>query len=317
MLKVEGLKKSFLQKRGHNFFERRQRRRVVDGVSFEVGEGEIIGLLGPNGAGKTTSFRMTCGMIEPDAGTVHLDGKDITNWPMYRRAREGGMGYLAQEPSIFRKLTTAQNLLGVMEMLGFSKSVRMERCEELIAQFGLEPVRNQAAMSLSGGQKRRLEIARALVPEPRIILLDEPFAGVDPVTIHDLQDLIHELRERGVSILITDHREVETLEIADRCYVIVRGRVLCNGEPDYVLSHPEAKRHYFGDKNREFGDESDPQYEDEIGAESTDDETAELPAKSKPVISPAHPTLEGPHEPKPAETADKATNRPRPRRKNA
>ncbi|NMC18913.1 MAG: LPS export ABC transporter ATP-binding protein [Thermogutta sp.] len=222
-------------------------RKVVDGVSFEVWPGEIVGLLGPNGAGKTTSFRMTCGLIRPDEGTVYLLGKDVTQWPMHRRAREGGMGYLAQESSVFRKLTVEENLLGIMELLGFDRKSRVLRCRQLLEQFGLAPLRKSRAGSLSGGERRRLEIARALVSEPKIILLDEPFTGIDPVTIDAIQAIIRNLRERGISILITDHQVRETLQVTDRSYVIRAGRVLCHGSPQEVLENPEARKHYFGD----------------------------------------------------------------------
>ena len=254
ILQVYGLVKSF------------GRRRVVDGVDFEVEEREIVGLLGPNGAGKTTCFRMTCGMIEPDAGSVHLGGQDATRWPMYRRAAEGGMGYLAQESSVFRKLTVEQNLLGVMEMLGMDRKARYRRTEELLDQFGIAKLRKSRAMSLSGGERRRLEIARSLVSEPRVILLDEPFTGIDPVTIVTIQEIVRNLRDQGISILITDHQVRETLQITDRSYVIRTGQVLCHGRPDEVLDHPEAREHYFGegleigggqggrDKGQEAGD---------------------------------------------------------------
>lgn len=223
------------------------RRRVVDGVEFEVHPGEIVGLLGPNGAGKTTSFRMTCGLVEPDGGTVKLAGKDVTNWPLHRRSREGGMGYLAQESSVFRKLSVQDNLLGVMEMLGFDRRTRRRRCDELLEQFGITKLRRSRALSLSGGERRRLEIARCLVSNPKIILLDEPFTGIDPVTIDSIQDIVRQLRSGGISILITDHQVRETLEITDRSYVVKSGRVLCHGTPREVLAHPEARKHYFGE----------------------------------------------------------------------
>ncbi len=223
------------------------RRRVVDGVSFEVEPGEIVGLLGPNGAGKTTSFRMTCGMVDPDSGTVRLGGKDVTSWPMYRRAREGGMGYLAQESSVFRKLSVQNNLLGVMEMLGMNRQTRRRRCDELMEQFGITKLRRSRAMSLSGGERRRLEIARSLVSSPKIILLDEPFTGIDPVTIDSIQQIVRDLRDSGISILITDHQVRETLEITDRSYVVKEGQVLCHGRPEEVLRNPEARKHYFGE----------------------------------------------------------------------
>ncbi|MGL4512113.1 MAG: LPS export ABC transporter ATP-binding protein [Lacipirellulaceae bacterium] len=223
------------------------RRRVVDGVAFEVEPGEIVGLLGPNGAGKTTSFRMTCGMVDPDAGTVRLAGQDVTRWPMYRRARDGGMGYLAQESSVFRKLSVQNNLLGVMEMLGVDRRTRRRRCDELLEQFGITKLRRSRAMSLSGGERRRLEIARCLVSQPKIILLDEPFTGIDPVTIDSIQAIVRDLRDTGIAILITDHQVRETLEITDRSYVVKAGRVLCHGRPDEVLRNPEARKHYFGE----------------------------------------------------------------------
>jgi lipopolysaccharide export system ATP-binding protein len=235
LLKVRGLVKSY------------GRRRVVDGVDFEVNSGEIVGLLGPNGAGKTTTFRMACGMIDPDAGRVSLGGQDVTNWPMYRRAKEGGMGYLAQESSVFRKLSVQKNLLGVMEMLGMNRKVRNRRTEQLMEQFGITHLRRSRALSLSGGERRRLEIARALVSDPQIILLDEPFTGIDPVTIDSIQAIIRDLRDRGIAILITDHQVRETLEITDRSYVIRAGQVLCHGRPREVLNHPEARKHYFGE----------------------------------------------------------------------
>src|SRR5688572_17942320 len=235
LLRVRGLVKNY------------GRRRVVDGVDFEVQPGEIVGLLGPNGAGKTTTFRMACGMIDPDAGTVYLEDKEVTNWPMFKRAREGGMGYLAQESSVFRKLSVQNNLLGVMEMLGMNRKERRRRCDELLEQFGIEKLRKAKAMSLSGGERRRVEIARSLVSNPQIILLDEPFTGIDPVTIAGIQEIVRDLRSRGISILITDHQVRETLEITDRSYVIRAGQVLCHGRPDEVLRNPEARKYYFGE----------------------------------------------------------------------
>jgi lipopolysaccharide export system ATP-binding protein len=223
------------------------RRRVVDGVDFEVEQGEIVGLLGPNGAGKTTSFRMTCGLIEPDSGRVMLAEKDVTQWPMFIRARDGGMGYLAQEQSVFRKLTVESNLLAVMEMLGMDRKARRNRCESLLEQFDIKHIRKSKAMQCSGGEKRRLEIARCLISNPKIILLDEPFTGIDPVTINSIQKIIRRLREDGISILITDHRERETLAITDRSYVIRSGKVLCHGTADEVLNNPDARKYYFGE----------------------------------------------------------------------
>ena len=235
LLSVDGLVKNY------------GRRRVVDGVSFHVETGEIVGLLGPNGAGKTTSFRMTCGLVMPDAGKVLLDDAEITHWPMFKRSRDGGMGYLAQEQSVFRKLTVEQNLLAVMELVGMDRKERRRRCDELIEQFDIVKIRKSKAHYISGGEKRRLEIARCLVTEPRIILLDEPFTGIDPVTIHSIQKIIRGLRDDGISILITDHRERETLAITDRSYVVRAGKVLCHGTADEVLNNPDAKKYYFGE----------------------------------------------------------------------
>ena len=235
MLEVQGLVKIY------------GRRRVVDGVDFDVGEGEIVGLLGPNGAGKTTSFRMACGMIEPNAGTVLLNDLDVTRWPMYRRARDGGMGYLAQESSVFRKLTVEQNLLGMMEMLSIDRRTRRLRCDELLEQFNIVKLRKSLAMSLSGGERRRLEIARCLVSDPKLILLDEPFTGIDPVTIASIQEIVRRLRATGISILITDHQVRETLQITDRSYVITAGKVLCHGTPAEVLRNADARKLYFGE----------------------------------------------------------------------
>jgi lipopolysaccharide export system ATP-binding protein len=223
------------------------RRRVVDGVDIDVRQGEIVGLLGPNGAGKTTTVRMTCGMLEPDAGRVELQGVDVTSWPMSRRARDGGMGYLAQESSVFRKLSVQQNMLAVMELLGMDRPTRRARCDQLLAQFEIAHLRKAKAASLSGGERRRLEIARCLVSNPRIILLDEPFTGIDPVTIDSIQTIIRDLRDQGISILITDHQVRETLEITDRSYVIRGGQVLCHGTPEEVTTHPEARKYYFGE----------------------------------------------------------------------
>jgi lipopolysaccharide export system ATP-binding protein len=235
MLEVSGLVKIY------------GRRRVVDGVDFEVDVGEIVGLLGPNGAGKTTSFRMACGMIEPYAGKVMLNGMDVTHWPMYRRSRDGGMGYLAQESSVFRKLTVEKNLLGMMEMLGVDRKTRKLRCDSLLEQFNITKLRKSLAMSLSGGERRRLEIARCLVSDPKLILLDEPFTGIDPVTIASIQEIIRKLRDSGISILITDHQVRETLQITDRSYVIRGGKVLCHGDRNEVLNNPEARKYYFGE----------------------------------------------------------------------
>lgn len=235
LLEAQGLVKTF------------GRRRVVTGVDLEVGEQEIIGLLGPNGAGKTTCFRMMCGLLEPNEGRVFLGGKDVTRWPMYQRCRDGHMGYLAQESSVFRKLTVEQNLLAVMELLGIGRRDRKQRCNDLLDQFEISHLRRSRASKLSGGERRRLEIARCLVSDPQIIMLDEPFAGIDPITVQNIQLIIRKLRDDGISILITDHAAREILQVTDRCYVISKGTVLCDGHPDDIKRHPEVRRIYLGD----------------------------------------------------------------------
>ena len=223
-------------------------RTVVNDVGFHVERGEIVGLLGPNGAGKTTSFRMTCGMITPTAGRVLLDGVDVTDWPMYKRAQQG-MGYLAQESSVFVKLSVEQNILAILEMLHVGRRERMQTTADLLEQFGLSKLTRSIASTLSGGERRRLEIARCLASKPTLILLDEPFTGIDPVTIQEIQKIIRGLRERGIGILLTDHREMETLTITDRNYIICEGRVLVSGDSKTVLSNEDAQRAYFGKRS--------------------------------------------------------------------
>ena len=220
-------------------------KRAVDGVSFHVNEGEIVGLLGPNGAGKSTTFRMACGLIAPTQGSVQLLDQDVTSWPMYQRA-QSGLGYLPQDDSIFKKLTVLQNLHAILEFLDLSRKTRLDRAAELLEQFGLADKHAQRADTLSGGERRRLEIARCLASNPRIILLDEPFTGIDPVTIHSIQDIITNLKKSGISVLLTDHRERETLSITDRSYIICEGKVLVSGDAETVLNDPNAQARYFG-----------------------------------------------------------------------
>jgi lipopolysaccharide export system ATP-binding protein len=227
------------------------RRRVVGGVSFHVGPGEIVGLLGPNGAGKSTSFKMTCGIVLPDRGKVELGGLDVTDWPMYRRAKEGQMGYLPQESSVFRKLSVEQNIGCMLELLGVPRKVRKARTEELLGQFDIKHIRRSRASKLSGGERRRLEIARCLVSNPKIIMLDEPFAGIDPVTVQSIQMVIRRLADSGIAILITDHAAREILSAVDRCYVISKGVVLKEGTPDEVKQHPEVRRQYLGNMDQD------------------------------------------------------------------
>ena len=223
------------------------RRRVVDGVNLYVNPAEIVGLLGPNGAGKSTSFRMICGLIEPDSGRVFLNGIDVTDWPMFRRAREGGMGYLPQEPSVFKKLNVQQNISSLYELLGVSRKERKERTEALLQEFNITHIRKNRAGGLSGGERRRLEIARCLVSNPQIVMLDEPFAGIDPVTVQGIQGVIRQLRDSGIAVLITDHAAREILGTVDRCYVIYQGEVLVEGSPEEVKQHPKVQQEYLGD----------------------------------------------------------------------
>ncbi len=220
-------------------------RTVVNNVSISVRAGEVVGLLGPNGAGKTTSFYMVMGLIRPDAGQVSFRGVDVTNIPMYKRARMG-MGYLAQEPSIFRKLTVEENIMAILETLALSSADRKKRCAELLDELELTRLKNQKAMTLSGGERRRLEITRALVTNPSFIMLDEPFSGVDPLAVYDVQQIILQLKSRGLGILITDHNVRETLSVVDRAYIMCMGKILLEGPSDYLVNDPQAKEIYLG-----------------------------------------------------------------------
>ncbi len=224
-------------------------RPVVDGVDIGVSRGEIVGLLGPNGAGKTTTFAMTVGYVKPDGGRVTFDGRDITELPMYQRARLG-IGYLAQEPSIFRQLTVEQNILAILETLDLSRPERRKRLDALLNELGITHLARQPAYTLSGGEKRRLEITRALVTNPQFILLDEPFSGIDPITVFEAQEMIRELRNRGLGILLTDHNVRETLEITDRAYIMAEGRVLIAGTAHDLITDPRAREIYLGEKFR-------------------------------------------------------------------
>jgi len=229
-------------------------RRVVDGVSFTVDAGEIVGILGRNGAGKTTSFRMAIGMIAPESGSVEFDGRDVTRLPMYQHAR-AGMGYLAQEPSVFQRLTCEQNLMAILQTLPLTGAERTDRCNALLAQFGLEHKRRDEARTCSGGERRRLEIARALVTDPRLILLDEPFAAVDPHTVEELQGEVRRLADTGIGILVTDHNVQQTLRICDRAYIIHEGRNLRDGAPRDIINDPMVRDAYLASTFRgdEFG----------------------------------------------------------------
>jgi lipopolysaccharide export system ATP-binding protein len=222
------------------------KKTVVHSVSLDVYSGECVGLLGPNGAGKTTSFYMVCGLIQTEQGEVTLDGENITGLPMHMRARQG-IGYLPQEASIFRKLTVRENLLAIFETLDLPDTQVEEELEALLIELGVEGVQHQKAYTLSGGQRRRTEIARALVTKPRFLLLDEPFAGVDPIAVEDIQAIIADLRSKGIGILITDHNVRDTLSICDRAYLMSAGEILVQGTTDEIVSHPDARRLYLGE----------------------------------------------------------------------
>ena len=220
-------------------------RTVVNGVSLHASCGEIVGLLGPNGAGKTTTFYMVVGLVRPNAGVISFRGEAITRMPVYRRARLG-LGYLAQEASIFRKLTVEENVLAILETLPLNRAERIERAEELLASLGLIKVAKQRAYTLSGGERRKLEIARALVRKPAILMLDEPFSGVDPLAVHDIQEIVKGLRSRGLGIIVTDHNVRETLSIVDRAYLLYDGQILCEGPSDFLVQDETARRLYLG-----------------------------------------------------------------------
>lgn len=243
LLETRGLVKSY------------KRRTVVNQVSFCVNDGEIVGLLGPNGAGKTTSFRMSIGIIEPDAGEVHFLGRDVTGLPMYKRARRG-MGYLSQEKSVFQRLSVEQNLYAISETLRLSRSQRRSKVDALLEQFSLQKIRKSQAGVISGGERRKLEIARALITNPRLILLDEPFSGVDPKAVEDLRGEILRLQQSGIAILLTDHNVHETLKVTDRSYVIDQGQIIAEGPPHVIINDPRVRETYLGNTFR--GDEFTP-----------------------------------------------------------
>ncbi|MFH0772523.1 MAG: LPS export ABC transporter ATP-binding protein [Candidatus Omnitrophota bacterium] len=237
LLETRGLQKSY------------NKRRVVDNVEIFVKRAEIVGLLGPNGAGKTTTFYMIVGLIEPDGGRIVFDNRDITNLPMHRRAR-CGIGYLAQEPSIFRKLTVEENIMAILETLKISNRERKKRLEMLLAELRISHLSKNYAYTLSGGERRRLEITRALVTEPSFILLDEPFSGIDPIAVAECQEIICALKEKGLGILLTDHNVRETLSITDRSYIMAEGRVLISGTAEELISDHSARQIYLGEKFR-------------------------------------------------------------------
>lgn len=235
--------------RAENLVKQYNRRRVVNGVSLEVGEGKVVGLLGPNGAGKTTTFHLIVGLISQQQGRIFLGDTEMTHLPMYRRAR-GGIGYLSQEPSVFRKLRVKENILAVLEVLGMGRRERGERADELLEELGLSQLAGQRADRLSGGETRRLEIARALAREPKFMLLDEPFAGIDPKAVEDIQGIISDLKRRRIGLLITDHSVRETLAITDSSYILSEGRILTSGTPRALAEDPEVRRVYLGERFR-------------------------------------------------------------------
>jgi lipopolysaccharide export system ATP-binding protein len=222
-----------------------RRRVVVNGISISVAPGEIVGLLGPNGAGKTTTFNMVVGVIKPDSGLVKFQEKEVTNLPMHRRARLG-MGYLTQEPSVFRKLSVEENILAILETCHIGRQERQIRLKYLLEELDLTPLAKNMAYTLSGGEKRRLEITRALVTSPKLLLLDEPFSGIDPIAVYEVQKIIRRLKDRGLGILITDHNVRETLKLVDRAYVIHHGEVLCEGDAEFLVNDPQARAIYLG-----------------------------------------------------------------------
>jgi lipopolysaccharide export system ATP-binding protein len=231
--------------RAENLVKKYKTRTVVNDVSVEVAQGEIVGLLGPNGAGKTTSFYMIVGLIKPNEGHIYLDKEEITPLPMYQRARIG-LGYLAQEASVFRKLTVEENIMSVLEMRDISKADRKAKVDELIDEFSLHKVRKNLGMSLSGGERRRTEIARALAVDPKFVLLDEPFAGVDPIAVEEIQTIVSKLKRKNIGILITDHNVDETLSITDRAYLMVDGRLFKSGTAEELANDPQVRKVYLG-----------------------------------------------------------------------
>jgi lipopolysaccharide export system ATP-binding protein len=223
------------------------KRRVVDDVGVTVGPGEVVGLLGPNGAGKTTTFYLIVGLLRPKSGTIRLGEADITDLPVYLRARRG-IGYLSQEPSIFRRMTVKENVLCVLETLGIPRHEQMERLDSLLDELNLKPLMNRSGNQLSGGERRRVEITRALVTEPRFLLLDEPFVGIDPIAVGEIQDILQRLKARGLGMLITDHNVRETLRITDRASIMYQGRILVEGSAEVLATHPEARKFYLGER---------------------------------------------------------------------
>jgi lipopolysaccharide export system ATP-binding protein len=235
--------------RSRSLYKRYKKRYVVNDVSVDVRQGEVVGLLGPNGAGKTTTFYMMVGMIKPNSGSVFIDDVEITKLPMYKRARLG-IGYLPQEPSIFRKLTVEDNIMAVLEYMKMGREQRRERCDSLLDELGIASIRKTLGYALSGGERRRTEIARALACQPKFMLLDEPFAGIDPLAVEDIMKIVMNLKERGIGVLITDHNVHETLSIVDRAYLLFEGRILKSGTSEFLANDSEARKLYLGENFR-------------------------------------------------------------------
>ncbi|MGA7305373.1 MAG: LPS export ABC transporter ATP-binding protein [Rhodothermales bacterium] len=236
-----------MELRAEGLVKRYRKRAVVNDVHLHVNTGEIVGLLGPNGAGKTTTFYMVVGMIRPEAGRIFIDGEDITGLPMYERSRKG-IGYLAQEASVFRELTVEDNISAVLEFRSMAKADRVRRVDELVEELGLARVRKSKGYMLSGGERRRCEIARCLAIQPRFILLDEPFAGIDPIAVEDVQEIVGQLKERGIGVLVTDHNVHETMAITDRAYLLFEGRIMTHGTAEALANDPEVRKRYLGEK---------------------------------------------------------------------
>ncbi len=230
-----------------NIFKSYKNHRAVNGITLEIRQGEVVGLLGPNGAGKTTTFNIITGLLKPDLGSVFLDNTEITSLPMYQRARLG-LGYLTQEPSVFRKLTVEENIMAILELLDISPQERRERLEKLLEELSIVHIRRKRAYAISGGERRRVEVTRALVTNPSFLLLDEPFTGIDPIARADIQALVIKLKERGIGVLVTDHNVRETLEITDRAYVIYEGKVFAQGLPREIVEHSGAREKFLGEK---------------------------------------------------------------------
>ena len=229
-----------------NLVKEYKKRAVVNDVSIEVKQGEIVGLLGPNGAGKTTTFYMICGMVRPNSGEIELDGEDISNYPMYKRA-QAGIGYLPQEPSIFRKMTVRENILSILQFMKLDKDDMEDRCEKLLKDFNIKKIEDSQGITLSGGERRRTEIARALASSPKFILLDEPFAGIDPIASEDIMRIVAHLKDRGIGVLITDHNVHETLSIVDRAYILIEGKIFRSGSAHELASDEKVKKLYLGE----------------------------------------------------------------------